>query len=701
MPSFRRVLTRLVTVWFLNALAVWAIAQIVPGITIAGTASHPALIVAITVALVLGLSNALVHPILLQLALPIDVRTLGLVTLLANAAILRLTSVWVTGMYVSGWTAAILGALGLATVNTLFASLASVDDDHSFFRNIVEHLSRNPRLRGAPQAGRGLVMLEIDGLSYSRLKRAIEHGLMPTMREMLRDGSHALSRCDCGLPSQTSSCQAGILFGENDDIPAFRWYDKDQGKAMVSNNLHDAAALNARYSHGQGLLRGGSSIVNMLSGDAAKSLLTMGALLKEDTQELDRRADDLYLFFLTPSLFARSVILSLYDMAVELWEGYRQRVLNVQPRINRLKKGYPLLRALTNVFLRDLGSHMVTLDILRGAPAIYMTWVGYDEVAHHAGPDTRDALSTLGAFDKDIRKVREAIVSHAPRPYDLIVLADHGQAVGATFRQRYGQTLHEFIAAQVSSETSVGEVEPLEVHDSYAATLLIELQNMEQRAVKDRIQRATVRRATNLLSRRVRAQPPTAAETNAHILVCPSGNLAHVYFLQHRGKASLTEMNAAQPGLVDALVTHPGIGFVVTYDDDGRPMVLGKTGARNLHTGDVTGTDPLLPYGDPGLRAAQVRRVADFPHAGDLIVNSAVYADGSVAAFEELVGSHGGLGGEQTDTFIFHPVEMIVTPTTNAVEIFSLLDARRSPSGSDSSAPAAVLCPTPDLARIT
>ncbi len=693
MPSFRRVALRLVAVWIIQALALWAIAQLVPGIAIAGTASHPAFIVAISVSLVLGLINVLVRPILLLLTLPIEVRTLGLSTLLVNAAMLRLTSVWVTGLSVSGWTAAILGALGLTVVNTAFSSLASVDDDHSFFQGLVERLSRDPRLRGARQLGRGIVMLEIDGLSYSRLKRAAERGYMPTVREMLRDGGYAMTCCDCGLPSQTSSCQAGILFGDNYDIPAFRWYDKDQAKAMVSNNWHDAAALNTRYSKGKGLLRGGSSIVNMLSGDAATSVLTMGALLKEDAEELNRRADDLYLFFLTPSLFTRSLILSVYDMAVELYEGYRQRALNIQPRIDRLKKAYPFLRAVTNVFLRDLGSHMVTLDILRGAPAIYMTWVGYDEVAHHAGPDTPDALSTLRAFDKEIRKVREAIQRKAPRPYDLIVLADHGQAAGATFRQRYGQTLREFIAAQVSAGTSVGALGAPDIHSSYAATLVVELQNMEQRAVKDRIHRATVRRATDLVSQRVGTQWATASETNAQILVCPSGNFANIYLLQHPGKAGLRELNAAHPGLVDALVVHPGIGFVVTYDDDSSPIALGKNGARHLHTGDVTGADPLLPYGDPELRAAQVRRVADFPHAGDLIVNSAVYADGSVAAFEELVGSHGGLGGEQTDAFIFHPVDMIVTPTKNAVEVFSMLDARRGLGGSDSGAPAAAPSP--------
>ena len=116
------------------------------------------------------------------------------------------------------------------------------------------------------------------------------------------------------------------------------------------------------------------------------------------------------------------------------------------------------------------------------------------------------------------------------------------------------------------------------------------------------------------------------------------------------------ELDAAYPGLVDALVQHEGIGIVVTYDEAGVPIGLGKNGQRNLHTGQVTGEDPMKMYGDPDFRAAQVRRVADFPHSGDLMVLSTVYADGTVAAMEELIGSHGGMGGEQTDAFMLHPV---------------------------------------------
>jgi hypothetical protein len=72
-----------------------------------------------------------------------------------------------------------------------------------------------------------------------------------------------------------------------------------------------------------------------------------------------------------------------------------------------------------------------------------------------------------------------------------------------------------------------------------------------------------------------------------------------------------------------------------------------------------------------------VRRVADFPHAPDLLVMSTVYPDGSVAAMEELIGNHGGMGGEQTDAFLFHPPDMEVPETKNSADLFAILNARR------------------------
>jgi hypothetical protein len=176
-------------------------------------------------------------------------------------------------------------------------------------------------------------------------------------------------------------------------------------------------------------------------------------------------------------------------------------------------------------------------------------------------------------------------------------------------------------------------------------------------------------------------QPGSQEVKPANVTLCYSGNLANVYFDLHTRKVTLNELNAAYPGMVDALVQHEGIGFVVAYEDDGEPVAFGKDGARNLHTGDVVGGDPLEPFGDVELRNWQVRRVADFSNAGDLILNSTFYPDGTVAALEELIGNHGGLGGEQTDAFIFHPGDMEVPETRNSQEFKTILDARRGLPG--------------------
>jgi hypothetical protein len=164
---------------------------------------------------------------------------------------------------------------------------------------------------------------------------------------------------------------------------------------------------------------------------------------------------------------------------------------------------------------------------------------------------------------------------------------------------------------------------------------------------------------------------------DAPVVVCASGNLAHVYFNVHGGKVSLSEINTAHPYLVDALVMQAGIGLVIVYNDESTPLVLGRQGARDLATGIVTGVDPLQPYARPDLRAQQLWRVAQFPHAGDLIIVSTLYPNEQVAAFEELVGSHGGLGGEQTNAFLLHPSDVRVPETTNSADVFPVLNARR------------------------
>jgi len=674
--AFMKFIFRLLVVWFIDTLSLFLTAAIVTGISIASVGDTTALAVAAGAALVLGVVNLLIRPIILMLSVPLGFIFVFIVGFFVNAITLMITSNLINGFTVASFWSAILGGLILSFINTIITGVITVDDSDSFYQGVVERLAARSKYNIEDNAKPGLLMMEIDGLSYWHLKHAIEEGLLPTFRRLMDEDGYKVSHVDCGLPSQTSACQAGIMFGDNYDIPAFRWYDKDQQKLYVSSR--DAPEINARYAHGRGLMHGGASINNMLNGDARLSLLTLADLRAGDEEQRSQRARDIYLLLLNPYFLMRVIVLFLWEALVEVWQYGKARIRDVQPRLNRLHGGYPFIRAATTVFMRDVSGYLTALEVIRGAPSIYVTWPGYDEVAHHSGPWSSDAFGVLQRYDEVIASMLDLIERKAPRSYNFVILSDHGQSFGATFKQRYGQDLKEYletlIPAHVKVHASMGGDE-----GSVSVTAMsAELENVQERGQGGMVGKKVVGGAKNFL--------PDASQTltdeevaalDANITVCGSGNIAQVYFDIAPRKLTLEELNSVYPGMVDEMVHHEGVGLIVGYNHEGQPVALGKSGARNLHTGEVTGEDPMVMFGDPDLRADQMRRIADFPHAGDLIVNSTVYPDGTVAAMEELIGNHGGIGGEQTDAFIFHPPSLEVTPTTNSADVYHILNDYR------------------------
>jgi uncharacterized membrane protein YvlD (DUF360 family) len=670
-----RFVYRLIVLWIVDVVSLLATAAILPGFSFEPHEGEPVLVVAVAAAFLLGIVNLLIRPVILLLALPLGPIAVFVAGFFVNTIALRITAVLLPGFVIENWLVAFAAGLVLAVINTLITGILTIDDEGSFYEALVERLARRQSFAVEQDPGYGVVMMEIDGLSYHHLKKALDGGFLPTVSRMIREEGYVASRIDCGLPSQTSSCQSGIMFGDNYDIPAFRWYDKDQGRLMVSSG--DAPAINARYAKGHGLMRGGSSINNMMNGDAAKSLLTLADFWTEDPSQKRQRAEDIYLLMLDPYFFLRTLVLFFADALLELWQAFKGRIQDVQPRLNRLHRGYPLLRAATTVVMRDIATYLTSLDIVRGTPALYVTWPGYDEVAHHSGPWSKDAFGALRRYDKAIARVRDVIARKAPRPYELLLLSDHGQSFGATFKQRYGYDLKAFIERHLPGGTQVAQSLGGDDGTISVVAMAAELENVQEQQVTGNLGRAVVGQAQRLLQQGAERRAPAEIDPEAAVTVCGSGNLAQVYFDLYPRKVTLSELSTAYPGLVDALVAHEGVGFVVAYRDDGTPMVFGSEGARDLYSGEVTGKDPLAPYGNADLRAHQVRRIADFPHAGDLIVNSTLYPDGTVAAMEELIGNHGGLGGEQTDAFLLHPGDLVVPETTNSADLYAILDARR------------------------
>jgi uncharacterized membrane protein YvlD (DUF360 family) len=677
--TFLRAFLRFLVIWVLSAVSLMITDWLLPGISLNAIPPYSQWVVALAAAFVLGLVNLLVRPLILLLAVPLGFIVLFVAGFFINAVMLRITANLMDGgLVVDGWLPAILGGIVIASVGAILSAILGVEDAGAFYEGVIERRLARQRAPLPENPTTGLVMLEIDGLSYHHIRKAIDAGYMPNVKQMIEQEGYVLSHTDCGLPSQTSACQTGILFGDNHDIPAFRWYDKAQNRLFVSGN--DAAEINARYAHGQGLLRGGASINNMMNGDARLSLLTASDLRGGTSDQQRARAQDVYLLLLNPNFFMRVLGLFIGESILEVYQYTRDVLANTQPRLNRLHHFYPFIRSATTVFMREVSGFLTIMQIVRGEPVMYTTWPGYDEVAHHSGPWSKYAFGTLRGFDRFIGIVREMIVEKAPRPYELILLSDHGQSFGPTFLMRYGYTLKEYIQRHMPEGTVMIQTSGGDDGSIAVASTAAELGNIQAQGMGGRVSQSAAKQMQKAAVRSAEAneeEVSTEAVQAADVTFCGSGNLAQIYFHALKERATLNQLKAEFPGMVEAVIAHEGVGVVVANDDNGVPIAYGKGGARNLHTGEVSGEDPLLPYGDLEVRAWQLRRVADFPSAGDLIAISTVYPDGTVAAMEELIGNHGGMGGEQTDSFLLHPADMVVPPTRSSVDMFALLDARR------------------------
>lgn len=276
---------------------------------------------------------------------------------------------------------------------------------------------------------------------------------MPTLKRWLETGSHRLIKWETDLSSQTSASQAGILHGNNANIPGFSYYIKLQKRKIISSHPPSAAWIEKAISNGDGILAcDGASRTSMFSEDAPNVMITTSSLF--DTSKIHPR--QFYAYFLNPCNLSRSLGLILWDVLVELRYSLIQLLRNEKPRIGRFGV-YPFIRAAVTAFLPDIDVATLMGDMFEGIPAAYATFSSYDEVAHHSGIERKDALGTLHRLDKQFSRL-ERLSKRAPRPYRFVVLSDHGQSQGATFKQRYGLSLRDLVKSLISEDLSVEDV---------------------------------------------------------------------------------------------------------------------------------------------------------------------------------------------------------------------------------------------------
>jgi Type I phosphodiesterase / nucleotide pyrophosphatase len=297
--------------------------------------------------------------------------------------------------------------------------------------------------------------------------------------------------------------------------------------------------------------------------------------------------------------------------------------------------------------------------MMKGRPAVYATFSSYDEVAHHSGLERADTMEALRKLDQQFSRIENAR-RYAPRPYEIVILSDHGQTQGATFKQRNGYDLEELVRRSVES-ADVAHIAADDENES------------------------TVNRAVDEASGRKRKTPKQSKKdvSGRDVVVLASGNLGLVYLLDEPRRLTLEEIESRHPRLLPALREHPHLGWLLVRSERDGPVVLGPRGTRYLADGRVEGDDPLAPFSPNATQ--HLLRADGFAHVADITIGS--FFDpllGEGCAFEELISFHGGLGGPQTRPFVLYPADLPLSaePLVGAASVNRLfLDWRAALQG--------------------
>ncbi len=562
--------------------------------------------------------------------------------------------VWVALEIVPGiqnvsFRGSLIAAWIYALIVTVLQWVMLAQSDDYFLREAIRSAKNKKQIKTNTP---GFVFVQLDGVSAPVFEWQLNAGNLPNIKQLIDTDKYTFTRWHTQIPSTTPASQAGILLGSHDGIPAFRWYERATNELVVANQTKGAALIEKRLSSGRGLLAdGGISIGNLFSGDAPNNIMVMSKL-DGDRQSLQAMGE-YTAYFSSLYGFMRVLILSVGEMVKEIYQAQRQRLRNIQPRVSR-KGSYILLRAGTNVLLRDLQTTIVIDQMMRGTNSIYVDYLDYDEIAHHAGIARPESLAALVGLDNVVGVLTKAS-SLTPRPYHVVFVSDHGQSQGQTFKQlNDGKSLEAIVGDLLDTSAVQSSTSPVE-QESIARSLLAQESSRKGfiGSSAGRLAKAYRRKTGDAIDDKAKSG------TEADIVVTGSGNLGNIWIKHFNKRPTKQEIEDRYPELINKLLKMSGIGLVIVLDGKAGPVCIGERGEINLKTGQVTGVNPLEKY--INIRLQELLNASQNSHAPDIqIISSMRPGSQEVHAFEELVGNHGGIGGWQTQAILFHPKKLSV-----------------------------------------
>ena len=527
------------------------------------------------------------------------------------------------------------------------------------FLNIFKKSIRKIKVK-KPLEKKGFVIFQIDGLSYEALKKALSLNLMPHLKKIIKSDKYIFNRYFTGVPSDTPFFQAGLLYGDNDNIPGFRWIERETGEEIIFKKPESAGRIEELLAkNSRGLLIGGSSYVNLFSGGASRSTFTLSTFSIRYLFKKKVRNFDIFIVFVFHIFtFLKTFFYVFFEAVFEIGERITDILKN---RRVRPEGFFPFARAMSNVIFKEIETFGAMMDISRGVPSIYLDYIGYDELSHHRGPYSYSALRTLKAIDRKLFHIYKAILK-AERKYDFFIISDHGHTPSIPFSGLNGGKMLK----NVVQDYTGGDFEIYEFDTGYNAVF-----KRLFLYIGDFFKKGTCSKIFNKFTGRIGLQKENEYDdkidwrtTDKIIYIMDSGPMANIYFSGNTQRISVEAVEKKFGGLTAMLSCIKGIGFIAGVNNDGETVIYNNADKKfyeysyYLNNRNGKNIPPTIKHIVEGYKNVNERDAAflslekfsKFKNAGDLILFGE-YDGRNIINFENQMGAHGGIGGEQNEPF--------------------------------------------------
>lgn len=446
-----------------------------------------------------------------------------------------------------------------------------------------------------------LLLIQIDGLASPYFDKALSQGLLPFTKRLLRQG-WIKREIFCGLPSTTPASQMSLLYGLDNIIPGFRFLVKKEHfifKPTKSKTMKYIEDYIAKYKT-KPLLKDGATVFIQFTGGSKRSIsFTTIANDKKIIMPFLRYVSNPWHVLV---YFIKVGVMCVIDK-LENQHVYKQNIKRSTNKIIHLLK-----RVITELSVGELAAYFTEAAIKKHEPVIYANFPGYDTLAHYYGPTSIFSFNYLTLVDIYLKHIYSQM-KRSGEEYEVVIFSDHGQSP-SVFQLRFAGSLLRDQLQQL-----------------YPSKKIVEHGEGSDKGM--------------------------VIGTDLYLL--DSGGLSLVYAPKQDGCLTKSELETEFPHFCRQVSQLPGIGFILTVNNH-EPVISYKGASLSLSLKSMESVLSFASAAEQKLLIRQLIKLIHSPFAADAYIFANVLEDGKVISFENQVGTHGGLGGAQTRSFILSRV---------------------------------------------